>query len=36
MYPVEHKIKTKKLADRKKNEKKYLNATGLEHTSFDC
>ena len=28
------KIKTKKLANRKKNGIKYLNATGLEPTSF--
>ena len=30
------RIKTKKLANRKKNEKKYLDATGLEPTSFEC
>ena len=31
------RIKTEKLANRKKNEKKkYLNATGLEPTSFEC
>ena len=30
------RIKTKKLANRKKNEKKYLNATGLEPTSSEC
>ena len=31
------RIKTKKLANRKKNWKKtYLNATGLEPTSFEC
>ena len=30
-------MKTKKLANRKKeNEKKNLNATGLEPTSFEC
>ena len=38
MYPVVHKIKNidKETSKSKKNEKKkYLNATGLEPTSFD-
>ena len=30
------RIKTEKLANRKKNNKKYLNSTGLEPTSFEC
>ena len=30
MYPVVHKIKNKEI------EKKYLNATGLEPSSFEC
>ena len=30
------RIKTKKLANREKNEKKDLNSTELEPTSFEC
>ena len=30
------RIKAKKLANRKKNDKKNLNATGLEPASFEC
>ena len=39
MYPVVHKIKNKDKETsklKKKIEKKYLNATGLEPTSFEC
>ena len=39
MYPVVHKIKNKdketSKSQKKKNEKKYLSATGLEPTSFE-
>ena len=33
---IKSRIKTKKLANRKNNEKKYLNASGLEPISFEC
>ena len=39
MYPVVHKIKKKDKETRKskkKMNKKYLNATGLEPTSVEC
>ena len=39
MYPVVHKIKKKDKETckaKKKNEQKYLNATRLEPTSFEC
>ena len=38
MYPVVHKIKKKdkETCKAKKNEQKYLNATRLEPTSFEC
>ena len=33
---IKSRLKTKKLANQKKMKKKYLNATGLEPTSFEC